>query len=183
MTQEKLETNWYTIKVQNNYENKVKERIEMEMGRNRSEYKIVIPMERTFSVKKGKKVSKDKVKYPGYLFVETQNVGELMNIVRLTTGATNVVTTTNGEGKKVPARLSKKEVYDMLIEDAEIKKPVSEDLYIVGQIVKILDGPFQDFSGAIEEVNLEKSTTKVGVKIFGKTTSVECSFEIIQKVS
>lgn len=182
MTQEKVETNWYTVKVQNNYENKVKERIEMEMGRNRSEFKIVIPMERTFSVKKGKKVSKDRVKYAGYLFVETQNVGELMNIVRQTTGATNVVTVTNSEGKKVPARLSRKEVYDMLIEDAEIKKPVSEDLYIVGEVVKILDGPFQDFSGALEEVDLEKSKVKVGVKIFGKTTLVECSFEIIQKV-
>jgi len=185
MTQEKpkIETNWYTVKVQNNYENKVKERIELEMSRNKSDLKIVIPMERTFSVKKGKKVFKDKPKCNGYMYVETKNIAELINIVRATTGATKVLTNKDKDGREYPVRLRSDEVLRMLNEDAELQKPVSEDLYVPGELVKILDGPFIDFEGTVESVDPENSKLKVAVKIFGRPTPVECTFEIVQKVA
>jgi transcriptional antiterminator NusG len=175
------ETNWYTIKVQNNYEKKVKDRIEMELTRGKYDCKIVIPMDRSFSVKKGKKIFKDKVKFPGYLFVETNNIAELQAIVRQTTGATKVVTSKNADGKEIPARLRHAEVVSMLLADEELQKPVAEDLFVVGEHVKIIDGPFIDFSGAIDWVDLEKSKMKVLVKIFGKATPVELSFEQVVK--
>ena len=162
------ETNWYTIKVQNNYERKVKERIEMELIRGKYDCKIVIPMDRTFSVKKGKKVFKDKVKIPGYLFVETNNIAELQAIVRQTTGATKVVTTKTAEGKEIPARLRHAEV--------------AEDAYVVGQVVNIIDGAFSDFSGTIETLDIEKQRMKVLVKIFGKQTPVELTFDQVNKI-
>jgi transcriptional antiterminator NusG len=176
------ETNWYTVKVQNNYEAKVKERIELELGRNKYDVKIVIPMDRIFSVKKGKKVFKDKVKFPGYLFVETTNIAELNSIIRQTTGATKVVTTKNTEGKEIPARLRHSEVVSMLLADEELQKPVSEDAYIVGQYVKIIDGAFSDFEGSIDIVDIEHQKVKVLVKIFGKMTPVDLNFEQITKI-
>ena len=176
------ETNWYTIKVQNNYERKVKERIEMELIRGKYDCKIVIPMDRTFSVKKGKKVFKDKVKIPGYLFVETNNITELQAIVRQTTGATKVVTTKTAEGKEIPARLRHAEVVSMLLADEELQKNMAEDAYVVGQVVNIIDGAFSDFSGTIETLDIEKQRMKVLVKIFGKQTPVELTFDQVNKI-
>lgn len=182
MLQERTETNWYTVKVQNNYERKVKERIELELGRNKSQFKIVVPMERTFVVKKGKKEPKERVKYGGYIFVETTNLGELMNIVRNTPGATNIVCTVDSDGKKVPTKLSRHEVKTMLEQDEEMKKPISEEIYVVGQVVKIIDGAFQDFDGTITWIDNENSKLKANVKIFGRQTPVELSFEQINKI-
>jgi len=176
------ETNWYTVKVQNNYEAKVKERIELELGRNKYDVKIVIPMDRTFSVKKGKKIFKDKVKFPGYLFVETTNVAELNAVIRQTTGATKVVTTRDTEGKEIPARLRHSEVVAMLLADEELQNPVAEDAYIVGQYVKIIDGAFCDFEGTIDSIDLEHQKVKVLVKIFGKMTPVDLTFDQINKI-
>jgi len=176
------ETNWYTIKVQNNYEKKIKDRIEMGLTRGKYDCKIVIPMDRTFTVKKGKKIFKDKVKFPGYLFVETNNIAELQAIVRQTTGATKVVTTKDAQGKEIPARLRHAEVVSMLLADEELQKPMIEDAYVTGQSVNIIDGPFLDFSGLIDSVDLEKQKLKVLVKIFGKQTPVELSFGQVNKI-
>lgn len=176
------ETNWYTIKVQNNYERKIKDRIELELGRTKADVKIVIPMDRTFSVKKGKKVFKDKVKLPGYLFVETTNIAALSAIVRQTTGATKVLTTKDDNGKEIPARLKHSEVVAMLLADEELQKPVSEDIYVVGQVVKIIDGAFSDFDGTIDTIDFEKMRLKALVKIFGKQTPVDLSFDQVNKI-
>jgi transcription termination/antitermination protein NusG len=173
-------TDWYTVKVQNNYERKVSERIELEMKRAGKDYNICMPAERTFSVKKGKKVFKDKMKYPGYIFVQTKYVGELMNIVRMTEGATNVVYADNK--KKIPAVLPVTEVKVMLNAQEELDKPLSDEVFIKGESLKILDGPFADLIGKVDEIYPDKSKVKVLVSIFKKETPVELDFNSVAKV-
>jgi len=182
MVQERQETNWYTVKVQNNYEKIVADRIKLEMDRIRKDIKIVIPKERTVSAKKGKKVFKEKMLYPGYIFVETINIADLQNIIRTTTGATNVVTVTNGEGKKIPSRLRRDEVVKMLLAEEEIQKPVSEELYVIGESVKVLSGAFEGFNGIIDQLDNEKNKVVILVSIFKKQTPVELHFEDITKL-
>lgn len=173
-------TDWYTVKVQNNYERKVSERIELEMKRAGKDYNILMPAERTFSVKKGKKVFKDKMKYPGYIFVQTKYVGELMNIVRITEGATNVVYADNT--KKIPAVLPVSEVKVMLNAQDELDKPLSDEVFIKGETLKILDGPFAELVGKVDEVFPEKSKVKVLVSIFKKETPVELDYNSVAKL-
>ena len=177
--QERELTNWYTVKVQNNYEVKVSERIQLEMDRAQKEIKIVIPKKREITAKKGKKQIKDKIIYPGYIFVETTNVGALQNIIRATTGATNILSTK--EDKK-PIRLRAEEVKAMLLSEEELLKPVSDDLYVVGQTIKILIGIFEGWNGIIDELDIPNNKVKVSVSIFQKKTVTELTFDDITTI-
>ena len=172
-------TNWYTVKVQNNYEVKVSERIKLEMDRVNKDIKIVIPKERQVTAKKGKKHVKDKIIYPGYIFVETLNVLDLQQIIRATTGATNILSTK--EDKK-PIRLKVEEVRKMLLAEEELLNPVSEDLYVKGQSVKILTGIFENWVAVVDEIDAEHNKIKLSVSIFGKKTPHEVTFDDITKV-
>jgi len=182
MVQEKREvTNWYTVKVQNNYEKIVADRIQLEMNRINKEIKIVIPKERTVSAKNGKKVFKDKMMYPGYIFVETLSIADLQYIVRGTTGATKVVEVTNSDGVKIPSRLRKDEVYSLLLAEEELVKPETSDLFVIGEHVRILTGAFENFIGEIDFLDIDANKVKVLVKIFGRATPVDLHFEDITK--
>ena len=175
----RADTNWYTVKVQNNYEQKVADRIQLEMDRVNKDIKIVIPKERQVTAKKGKKQIKDKIIYPGYIFVETLNVADLQNIIRATTGATNILSTK--EDRK-PIRLKVEEVSKMLLAEEELLKPVSEDLYVIGQSVKILVGIFEDWTAVIEDIDVDNNKIKLSVSIFGKKTPHEVTFDQITKL-
>lgn len=177
-TQDRTETNWFTVKVQNMYEKKVKERINIEMSRAGKDFKIIIPTKREYIVKKGKKVPKDTTLYPGYIFVETENVSLLKDIVRSTTGATNVLSDKN----KHAIRLKHHEVISMLLAEEELQKPVSDEFYIIGQTLKIIDGPFLDFVGKIGEINMNTQRVVVFVKIFGREQRVDLTFDQVTKI-
>lgn len=175
----RVETDWYTVKVQNNFELKVASRIQLEMDRIQKEIKIVIPKERQITAKKGKKQVKDKIIYPGYIFVETTNLGALQNIIRATTGATNILSTK--EDRK-PIRLRAEEVRSMLLSEEDLLNPVSDDLYVLGQTVKILIGIFEGWNGIIDEIDLPNNKVKVLVSIFQKKTPVELSLDDITTI-
>ena len=173
------DTNFYTVKVRNNYEHIVKDRIDMEMNdRLKRDIKIIIPMERVYSAKNGKKIFKDKILYPGYIFVETTNVGDLISVVRDTTGATNILK--DKEGHFITLRNS--EVEKILHSDEEIKAPVSDELYVIGESVKVLNGPFAELPAIISEINLETKRIKVQVSIFKKLTTVDLYLDDITKI-
>ena len=171
------ETNWYSVKVRNNYEGIVKSRIELEYERINMPTNIIIPVEKVFSAKNGKKVFKEKILYPGYIFVETTQVGKLMTIVRETTGATGVLKDKEGN----PTRLRQHEVDRMITADAEVKAPESDELYIIGESVKVLEGAFESFIGTIDSIDMTNKRVKVLCKIFSKLTPVDLSFEQITK--
>ncbi len=171
-------TNWYTIKVQFNHEQKVADRLALEMKHLEKEINVHIPKERIFTAKNGKKVAKEKAIYPGYIFVETKAAGELSRLIRETAGASHILKGKDGNF----ATLRKDEVIKMMGQKEELESPFSEDLYIVGESVKILSGPFENFNGKIDNIDINHKRVKVLVNIFMKQTPVELEFEQITKI-
>lgn len=172
------ETNWYTVKVQFNHEQKVSERIVLEMSRLKKDINVHIPKERIFSAKNGKKIAKEKALYPGYIFVETEAVGELSTIVRETSGASNILKGKDGSF----ITLRKAEVAKMLNQKEELEAPFSSELYVIGETINILTGPFETFNGKIDAIDMDKKKLKVLVNIFKKQTPVELDFDQVTKI-
>jgi len=174
--------NWYVIRALSGKEKKVKEYIENEITRlNLQEYvsQVLIPTEKIYQIRNGKKISKERNFYPGYILIEAALVGEIAHIINNVTGVIGFL----GAKKENPIPLRISEVnrilgkVDELAEsDEELNTP-----FFVGENVKVIDGPFNTFSGIIEEVNDEKKKLKVMVKIFGRKTPLELSFMQVEK--
>lgn len=167
---------WYTVKVQNNREKSVSERIKLEMKRDYNEdIDILIPTQNTVKLKDGKKIQKVNLLYPGYIFVETSSVDKLNHLVKLVTGATNILK--DPKGKPQPLRQSEVEKMTGVQENGSPLK----DLFHVGEAVVILNGPFTTFKGTIDHIDLEKEKVRVEVPIFGRKNMVELSIVDISK--
>ena len=139
---------------------------------------VLIPTEKTFTVRNGKKVMKERAYLPGYVLVEAALVGEVAHRLR---NIPNVIGFMRGSDNPVPLRPA--EVSRILGTVDELQES-GEDLsipYVVGETVKVNYGPFSGFSGIIEEVNTEKKKLKVMVKIFGRKTPLELGFMQVEK--
>ena len=162
-------------------ETKVKEYIEAEMrNTNLGEYvsQVLIPTEKVYQVRNGKKIVKERTYLPGYVLIEAALVGEVAHHLR---NITNVIGFLGGLDHPVPLRQS--EVNRILGTVDELQE-ASEDTnipYVVGETVKVSVGPFSGFSGVIEEVSTEKRKLKVMVKIFGRKTPLELGFTDVEK--
>lgn len=173
---------WYVVKAVSGQEKKTKTYIEAELRRNNLEdyvAQILIPTEKVYQIRNGKKVSKERSLFPGYILVEAALVGELPHIIAGVSGVSGWL----GEKGGQPIPLSQIEVNRILGKVDELAES-EEELnipYIVGEPVKVIDGPFNNFSGIIEEVNEEKKKLKVMVKIFGRKTPVELSYMQVEK--
>ena len=174
--------NWYVLKTVSGKEAKVKEYIEAELKHNPflSQFvsQIVIPMEKhAVQRSDGKRVVKEKVSLPGYIFVEAEMKGDVAHTLRF---MPNVLGFLGGLDNPSPVKQS--EVNRMLgnAEETEIENEVSIP-YEVNETVKVTEGPFSGFSGVIEEVNVEKRKLKVMVKIFGRKTPLELGFMQVVK--
>ncbi len=173
---------WYVVRAISGQEKKIKSYIEAEVRRNKlDDYvsQILIPTEKIYQIRKGKKVSKEKSLFPGYILIEAALIGELPHIIDNVTGVIGWLGSKGGN----PVPLSQQEVNrilgkvdEMADRDEEINIP-----FIVGESVKVIDGPFNNFSGVIEEINEEKKKLKVTVKIFGRKTPVELSYMQVEK--
>jgi transcriptional antiterminator NusG len=175
---------WYVLRAIGGKEKKVKEHIDNEVKMLHLESSIsqvIIPVEKIYQIRNGKKVSKDKVMFPGYVFIETILTGEIQHTLLDIPSVIGFL----GDGSKnstvLPLRPS--EVNRMLgsvdaIRDKE--EQISTPFY-VGEAVKVIDGPFNTFSGTIEEINEEKKKLKVMVKIFGRKSPLELSFLQVEK--
>ena len=163
-----VEKKWYVLRAVSGKETKVKEYIEAEMrNTNLGEYvsQVLIPTEKVYQVRNGKKIVKERTYLPGYVLVEAALVGEVPHHLR---NITNVIGFLGGMEHPVPLRQS--EVNRILGTVDELQE-ASEDMnipYVVGETVKVSVGPFSGFSGIIEEVSGEKRKLKVMVKIFGR---------------
>ena len=172
---------WYVLRAVSGKENKVKEYLDADIrNSNLGEYvsQVLIPTEKVYQVRNGKKIVKERSYLPGYVLVEAALVGEVAHHLRNTP---NVIGFLGGMDKPVPLRQS--EVNRILgtvdeLQDAgeEINIP-----YIVGETVKVNYGPFSGFNGVIEEINNEKKKLKVMVKIFGRKTPLELGFMQVEK--
>jgi len=172
---------WYVVRAISGKEKKVKEYMESEISRlNLQDYvsQVLIPTEKVYSVRKGKKISKERNYLPGYVLIEAFLTGEIPHIIK---GIPNVIGFLGSKGEPVAMRQA--EVNRILGKVDELSNQGEEmnDPFIVGESVKVIDGPFNSFSGIIEEVNDEKKKLKVMVKIFGRKTPLELSFMQVEK--
>jgi transcriptional antiterminator NusG len=176
-----MEKKWYVVRAISGKEKKVKEQIESEIAHLKMEEyvsQVLIPTEKIYQIRNGKKISKERSFFPGYVLIEAALIGEIPHILR---NIPNVLGFLGTNGEATPLRLSEVnrilgKVDELAESDEEINVP-----YIVGETVKVIDGPFNSFSGIIEEVNEEKKKLKVSVKIFGRKTPVELSFMQVVK--
>lgn len=171
---------WYIVRSQANRERKVSERIIKEgekgeligvIGR------VVVPTEKVFTTKDGKKTEREKVIFPGYVFVETSAIGELKQVVRRIQGATGLLSDRAGNIQVVPDS----EVNRMIGIHEENKTKSFSDIYSIGDEVIVTDGPFTSFKGNIENIDKEKGKVKVNVLIFGRPTIVELEDTQVRK--
>jgi len=172
---------WYVVRAISGKEKKVKEYMESEISRlNLQDYisQVLIPTEKVYSVRKGKKISKERNYLPGYVLIEAILVGEITHTIK---SIPNVIGFLGSKGEPVAMRQA--EVNRILGKVDELSNQGEEmnDPFIIGESVKVIDGPFNSFSGIIEEVNDEKKKLKVMVKIFGRKTPLELSFMQVEK--
>ncbi|MDD3044975.1 MAG: transcription termination/antitermination protein NusG [Candidatus Delongbacteria bacterium] len=170
-----MSANWYILHVLTGEEVKTKEFLESEidrLGYKNEIAEIFVPSEEVVQMRNGKKVKKIRLFYPGYLFINCHLSKTVEHFLMSNSKVLNFVGPKNS-----PQELSKKEVERMLEKaKASIGKEKVENIYKVGDFVKIVDGPFTDFSGIISEINEEKQRLKVMVTIFGRSTPVDLDF-------
>jgi len=172
---------WYVVHSYSGYENKVQANLGTRiksMHMEDSIFDIVIPMEEVVEIKSGRKVTVDRKQFPGYILVRMYMDDDSWGVVRNTPGVTGFV----GSGTK-PTPLPRREVERILgvRKDEEKKAPRFKPDWEVGETVRVVDGPFADFNGIIEDINMDQSKVRVLVDIFGRETPVELNFEQIQK--
>lgn len=174
---------WYVVRAISGKETKVKEYIESEIDRlNMQDYisQVLIPKEKVYQIRNGKKVSKEKNFFPGYVLIEAVLVGEVPHIIK---NIPNVIGFLGGSKGGDPLPLREPEVKRILGKVDELAES-DEELnipFIIGESVKVIDGPFNSFTGVIEEINEEKKKLKVMVKIFGRKTPLELSYMQVEK--
>ena len=173
--------NWYVLKAVSGKEEKVKEYIEAEQKHNellaKNVSQVLIPLEKHASLRNGKRVVKEKVSLPGYVFLQANLSGDIASLIRF---MPNVLGFLGGTDTPTPVRQS--EINRMLGAAEETSFVEETDIpYMVDETVKVMDGPFSGFTGIIEEVNVEKHKLKVMVKIFGRKTPLELGFTQVEK--
>ncbi len=172
---------WYVVKAISGKEKKVKELIESEINHlNLKDFvsQVLIPTEKVYQVRKGKKISKERNFFPGYVLIEALLVGEVAHIIKNVPGVLGFL---GSKGEPIPMRIAEvNRILGKVDELSEKGEEISEP-FIIGETVRVIDGPFNSFSGIIEEVNEEKKKLKVMVKIFGRKTPLELSFMQVEK--
>jgi len=180
-----LEKKWFVLRVISGKERKLKLHLENEISRSGWEEivtQILVPMEKVYKIKGGKKVIKEKNFFPGYMLVEaieSQFGGEIVQTMTSYPGVINFL------GKSGPEPIRQSEVNRILgkVDELEDQGENISEPFLVGETIKIVDGPFNEFNGNIEEIYDEKKKLKVIVKIFGRRTPVELNFTQVEKVS
>ena len=176
-----IEKKFYVLRAVSGKENKVKEYLEAEMKTPDLKdlvSQVLIPTEKVYTVRNGKKVMKERAYLPGYVIVEAALVGEVIHVLR---NIPNVIGFLGGSDNPVPLRPA--EVNRILGTVDELQEQTEEldvDFY-VGETIKVTHGAFNGFSGIIEEVNTEKKKLKVMVKIFGRKTPLELGYTQVER--
>ena len=170
---------WYVVRTYSGHENKVKAYLENEVnqaGLGERISSVIVPSEKVFEVKDGKKKSKTRTFFPGYILVEAVLDKATQHVILNTPSVISFV-----GPKNTPAPLQPSEVR-RLIGKIEERKDVEviEVPFRLGEAVKVIDGPFNNFSGFVQEVNEEKMKVKVMVSIFGRKTPVELDFSQVE---
>jgi transcriptional antiterminator NusG len=174
---------WYVVRAISGQEKKVKQYIEVEITRLKlNDYvsQVLIPTEKVIQIRNGKKTTKERSFYPGYVLIEANLSGEVPHIIKNITGVIGFLGESKG-GDPVPMRISEvNRILGKVDELTESEGTVASN-YMVGESVKVINGPFNGFNGVIEEVMEDKKKIKVTVKIFGRKTPVELNFGEVER--
>ena len=175
---------WYVLRVMGGKERKTVDFLEKEIDRLGIQdfvSQILVPTEKVYQIRNGKKVSKEKNFFPGYVLVEANLVGEVPHILKNVTNVLGFLGATKG-GVPVPMRKSEinrilGKVDDMALADEQVNIP-----FVVGENVKVIDGPFNSFNAEIEAIDEQKKKLQLMVKIFGRKTPLELNFMQVEKI-
>ena len=179
------ENKWYVVRAVSGQENKIKTYIENEisrLGMSNFVEEILVPQEKVVQIRKGKKVTKDKTYFPGYIMIKANLSGEIPHIIKSITNVIGFLGETKG-GEPIPMRQA--EVNRMLGKVDELSLQDETDIvipFIHGENVKVIDGPFNGFDATIEKINEEKRKLEVMVRIFGRKTPLELSYMQVEKL-
>ncbi|MCH1517453.1 MAG: transcription termination/antitermination protein NusG [Flavobacteriaceae bacterium] len=175
---------WYVVRAVSGQEAKIKDYIASEI--NRLGYDsfledILVPTEKVVQIRNGKKINKEKVYYPGYIMIKADLSGEIPHVIKSVTNVIGFLGETKG-GEPIPLRTS--EVNRLLgkVDELELSKEHVAIPFTIGESIKVIDGPFNGFTGTIENVNEEKRKLQVMVKIFGRKTPLELSYMQVEKI-
>jgi len=175
---------WYVVRAVSGQENKIRDYMESEINRlgfNNMVEDILVPTQKVIQIRKGKKINKEKVYFPGYIMIKANLTGEIPHIIKSLPNVIGFLGETKG-GDPIPLRIA--EVNRMLGKVDELSSE-SESVSIpfeIGENIKVIDGPFNGFNGSIEKVNQEKRKLEVMVKIFGRKTPLELSYMQVEKI-
>jgi transcriptional antiterminator NusG len=175
---------WYVVRSVSGQESKIKDYIMSEISRFGYDHlveDILVPTEKVIQIRNGKKINKERVYFPGYIMVKANLTGELPHIIKSVTNVIGFLGETKG-GDPVPLRES--EVNRMLgkVDELALTAEHVAIPFDIGENVKVIDGPFNGFTGAIEKVNEDKRKLEVMVKIFGRKTPLELSYMQVEKL-
>lgn len=173
------ELKWYAIRVYANQEKKVKDYIHHTILTENYEKwvdELLVPTEKSFNLKKGKKIVREKITFPGYVLIKANLTPDMIKAIRRTKG----VLSFTGDRSGKPIALKQTEVDNIIGRIAEKDTVIP---FIVGETVKIIDGVFNNFNGVVESVQDEKQKVRVIVQIFGRKTPVDVQYHQIEKTS
>ena len=181
---EVVDKKWYVVRAVSGQESKIKDYILSEvdrLGYSKMVEDILVPTQKIVQIRNGKKVSKEKTYFPGYIMIKADLSGEVPHIIKSVTNVIGFLGETKG-GEPVPLRSA--EVNRMLgkVDELTLASEQINIPYISGENVKVIDGPFNGFTGTIEKVNEEKRKLEVMVKIFGRKTPLELSYMQVEKL-
>jgi transcription termination/antitermination protein NusG len=176
---------WFSLRVISGKENKIKERIERQISQSGWEnivFQVIVPTERVYKVRNGKKVPQERNLLPGYILVEAYGSKLNGEVAKAISDLQNVI---NFLGKEAPIPMTQAEANRLLgkVDQSAESGEIMLEPFLVGETIKIIDGPFANFVGDIQEVNEERKKLKVIVKIFGRGTEVELNFIQVEKIS
>lgn len=177
-----MEKNWYVVHTYSGYENKVKANLEARvetMGMQDKIFRVIVPEEEETDFKDGKKRTVMKKTFPGYVLVEIIMTDDSWYVVRNTPGVTGFIGSSGGGAKPTP--LLEEEV-EFILKQMGVKDRLAEVDLEIGEVIQVLEGPFADFQGKIEEIDETKQKVKVAVDMFGRETKMELDFGQIKKI-
>jgi transcription termination/antitermination protein NusG len=173
---------WYVVHAYSGMEKAVERNLRERIDRSGMQDKfgrILVPMEEVVELKNGKKAVTERRFFPGYVLVEMEMADDSWHLVKHTSKVTGFV----GGAKNRPSPISEAEVLKIVTQMQEgVEKPRPKVEWVVGELVRVKEGPFTDFNGAIEDVNYDKSKVRVSVTIFGRATPVELDFAQVEKI-
>ena len=173
---------WYIVHAYSGMEKAVERNLRERIDRAGMQDKfgrILVPTEEVVELKNGKKSVTERRIFPGYVLVEMEMADDTWHLVKHTSKVTGFI----GGARNRPAPISEAEVAKIVNQMQEgVDKPRPKVEWVVGELVRVKEGPFTDFNGAVEDVNYEKSKVKVSVTIFGRATGVELDFAQVEKI-